>query len=193
MWSREQFHSHLVQQLGAEAGATAAAGIEEQINEIVSCTLRSVCDVVEPRTAAFELYGLDLMVDRAHRVWLLEANSSPDMSRSAAPLRRIVDEGLDDLVDVVLDLQQKRVPVAKLSAEREKRAGPCWRLAYKGRAIEETELMRRRFRKKCGVDALTVTRALAAGTGGPPPAGAARGGEVSSRKGTGLGAKVLWN
>ena len=63
-----------------------------------------------------ELFGFDFMLDAAYGVWLLEANSSPDMSRNAAPLRKIVDEGLADLVAVVVALKHERVPVARRRA-----------------------------------------------------------------------------
>ena len=159
MWSRAQFHSHLIDELGSEEGAATAAAVEERINSVCAQTLRSVSDVIEPRAGSFELYGIDLMVDRDYGVWLLEANSSPDMSRNAAPLRQIVDDGLDDLLNVVIDLQYKRTTVSKLAAERAACETPCWRLAYKAKALEERELMRRRFRKKCGADSLAVALA----------------------------------
>ena len=163
MWSRSQFHGFLAEQHGAEAGAATAALIEQRMKSVIGSALRSVCDVIEPRAASFELYGFDFMIDERHGVWLLEANSSPDMSRNAAPLRQIVDDGLDDLLNVVVDLQHKRVSASKLAAEREGMPEPCWRLAFRGKAIDERDLMKRRFRKKCGADALAVAKAAAEG------------------------------
>ncbi|KOO25315.1 tubulintyrosine ligase family [Chrysochromulina tobinii] len=165
MWSREQFHSFLTAQHGPEAGARTAAAVEARMSAVVGDTMRAVCDVIEPRAASFELYGFDLMLDAQYGVWLLEVNSSPDMSRNAAPLRAIVDQGLDDLLNVVLELQHKRTSVKQLAAERETREAPCWRLAYKGRALEERELLRRRFRKKCGADSLAVALAATSAAG----------------------------
>ena len=165
MWSREQFHSFLTAEHGAEAGARTAAAVEARMSAVVGDTMRAVCDVIEPRAASFELYGFDLMLDAQYGVWLLEVNSSPDMSRNAAPLRAIVDQGLDDLLNVVLELQHKRTSVKQLAAERETREAPCWRLAYKGRALEERELLRRRFRKKCGADSLAVALAATSAAG----------------------------
>ena len=74
----------------------SAKHIEAQIRRAVGVTMRSVCDVIEHRRNSFELYGFDFLVDHNHGVWLLEANSSPDMSRTAAPLRQIVDDGLEE-------------------------------------------------------------------------------------------------
>ena len=79
------------------------------------------------------------------------------MSTSAAPLKQIVNDGLDDLVTVVLELKRKRTPVKQLAAERAKRdvhaEGPCWRLAYKGPTLTEREVQKRRIAKRAGADA----------------------------------------
>ena len=76
-------------------------------------------------------------------VWLLEANSSPDMSRNAPVLRKIVDEATDDLLTLVLATQQG-VSAAKLAAERRERAAPCWRLTCRSKQETERELHGRR-------------------------------------------------
>ena len=98
-----------------------------------------------------------------HRPWFapslcqLEANSSPDMSTNALPLRQIVDEGLDDLLTVVLELKRKRTPASKLGAERAKRDlqadGPCWRLAYHGKLLSDQAIAKRRLAKRVNDDA----------------------------------------
>ena len=72
-------------------------------------------------------------------VWLLEANSSPDMSTNAPVLRKIVNEATDDLLSLVLATQQG-VSTTKLAAERRERAAPCWRLTCRGKQETEREL-----------------------------------------------------
>ena len=39
-------------------------------------------DKIEHRKNSFEMYGFDFMVDSKGKVWLIEVNSSPDMSYS---------------------------------------------------------------------------------------------------------------
>ena len=153
MWSSEQFCAHLQEEKGEAAGRAAFDGVEAAMLRTVGLAMRAVGDVVEGRAATHELYGFDFMLDADHGVWLLEANSSPDMSRTAAPLRAIVDDGLDDLLQLVLDLKRARLPVAKLAAERQARAGPCWRIAYRGKALTARELQRRRLTKKFSMEA----------------------------------------
>ena len=75
-------------------------------------------------------------------MWLLEANSSPDMSRNAPVLRKIVDKATDDLLTLVLATQQG-VSTAKLAAERRERAAPCWRLVCRAKQETERDLHRR--------------------------------------------------
>ena len=159
MWSKAQFVEHLCaeSELGPAAGRAAAEHIEEQMSRAVGVALRATCDIIEHRKHSFELFGFDFLVDSAHGVWLLEANSSPDMSTNAAPLKQIVNDGLDDLLNVIFDLKRKRVPVSKLADERATRDldadGPCWRLAYHGKAMSERELQKRRLTKKASPDA----------------------------------------
>ena len=142
------------------------------------------------RSNSFELFGFDFLVDArrarrssnagqgqvrlafysqvrrsspcldSHRVWLLEANSSPDMSTHAAPLKQIVHDGLDDLLTIVLELKRNRTPTRQLGAARAaQRAAdadgerPCWRLVHRGAVMSERELQRRRIAKKAGADA----------------------------------------
>ena len=119
MWSKQQFVAHLSDELGgADAGRAAARSIDEQMRRAVGVALRSTCDIIEHRRNSFELFGFDFLIDADHGVWLLEANSSPDMSTNAAPLRQIVHDGLDDLLTLVIGLKRKRTPVKQLAAER---------------------------------------------------------------------------
>ena len=182
VWSRSTFHEHLASTHGAERGAALAAHVEKQMHEVIGASLRATQDVIEPRAASFALFGLDFLigsqlVDRRgphgsphdgwdatdgdppdltgradYRVWLLEANSSPDMSRNAPVLRKIVEEATDDLITLVLASQQPGASAAKLAAERREREGPCWRLVCRAKPATERELHRRFWEKKCGVD-----------------------------------------
>ena len=158
MWSKAQFRDHLQSLHGAEGGNAALSRVEAQMRRAVGVALRSTCDIIEPRKHSFELFGFDFLVDERYDVWLLEANSSPDMSTNAAPLKQIVHDGLDDLIGLLSELKHQRTPVAKLAAERGKRDvdgadGPCWRLAYHGKLLNERELGKRRIAKKAGADA----------------------------------------
>jgi hypothetical protein len=97
MWNRDTFHDHLNEQLGEEGGSAAAAQIEAQMHAVIGAALRGTHDVIEHRPASFALFGFDFLLDADRNVWLLEVNSSPDMSTSAAPLQQIVNDGLDDV------------------------------------------------------------------------------------------------
>ena len=48
MWSRQQLHEHLASELGAAAGASAAAHVEAQMLHIVGATMRAVHDAFDP-------------------------------------------------------------------------------------------------------------------------------------------------
>jgi hypothetical protein len=69
------------------------------------------------------------------------------MDRDAAPLRKMVDEGVDDLLSLVLALHHRRASLDDLAAERAAAPAPCWRLAARHEPRSESELRSRRFRK----------------------------------------------
>ena len=52
---------------------------------------------------AFEVFGLDFLVDEAHNVWLLEVNAFPDFKQTGEELKEVVIRGLwEDIVKVVV-------------------------------------------------------------------------------------------
>ena len=63
-----------------------------------------------------------------------------------------VDDGLDGLVELVTALKRKGSSVNRLAAEHAERPEPCWRLATRAKALQPTELIRRRALKSslCG-------------------------------------------
>lgn len=55
-------------------------------------------DTMDRRPNTFELYGADFIIDELHRPWLLEINSSPDLSCSTSVTARMCPQLLEDLV-----------------------------------------------------------------------------------------------
>ncbi len=54
------------------------------------------------RTNSFELIGFDFMVDASlQNVWLLECNSSPDLSYSTSTTKSLVKQMLSDMASVL--------------------------------------------------------------------------------------------
>lgn len=53
---------------------------------------------------SFEIYGCDFMLNEKFEPYLIEVNSSPDMSASTPVTRRICPMALEDLLKVVVDL-----------------------------------------------------------------------------------------
>ena len=83
------------------------------------------------------------------------------MDRDAEPLRKMVDEGVPDLLDLVLSLRHDKRSVGELSGSRERAPSPCWRLAGREAPWSERELRTRRFRKECEAHGTTSAQPTA--------------------------------
>lgn len=83
----------------------------------VVLSLKAAQDMTDAHPGSFELYGYDFMVDSSLRPWLIEINSSPDMSYSTAVTEPLVRRCMEDTVRVVIDHRD-----AELAARRRPRA-----------------------------------------------------------------------
>mmetsp|Transcript_48552 Transcript_48552/g.112529 ORF Transcript_48552/g.112529 Transcript_48552/m.112529 type:complete len:239 (+) Transcript_48552:567-1283(+) len=110
MWHSDDLQSYL-SSLGIGRGGRAMQDpwlecVQPQMKRIVLRTLESAQDAVLPRAGSFELFGYDFMVGEDLSVWLLEVNSSPDLSYSTATTRVLVKAMLEDLVQVIVDVEK---------------------------------------------------------------------------------------
>lgn len=68
--------------------------------EIFEAAARSMSVHFQPLPNAFELFGVDFMVDGAGTAWLLEVNAYPDFAQTGDELRGLVGELFEGVVDV---------------------------------------------------------------------------------------------
>jgi len=162
MWANDTFKEHLKGLVGEDEIDNVWKKMLSQIDRIVVDSLKGCSDVIDNRPASFELYGYDLMIDEDFRPWLIEVNSSPDMSKNAPILKKIVFEAVDDLVGVVTN--SNNASTAKIKAmgkKREEAEGTCrWRLVHRGKSIPEKKMHRRFWLKKSELDKLNAPRGL---------------------------------
>lgn len=91
-----------------------AADLSESWKEMV---FRDICDTTgnvfeaaargmmmhfQPLPNAFEIYGLDFLVDATGTPWLLEVNAFPDFAQSGGALSELIGELVDETVDVAI-------------------------------------------------------------------------------------------
>jgi len=80
--------------------------IRQQINETISDLFKAAASQPTNFQAlpnAFEVFGLDFLVDEAQSVWLLEVNAFPDFKQTGEDLKEVVIKGLwEDVVNVVI-------------------------------------------------------------------------------------------
>ncbi|CAK0838895.1 unnamed protein product [Prorocentrum cordatum] len=80
--------------------------VQPAMKRVVMTTMQCAQDVVQPRTNSFELFGYDFMVDDDLGVWLIEVNSSPDLSYSTSTTEGLVKAMLEDMMRVVVDVEK---------------------------------------------------------------------------------------
>lgn len=72
---------------------------QQHVSEQINAVARQVFQVVvadpmgfQPQDGAFELYGLDFMLDDQWHVWYLEANAFPDFCQSGQRLSGVIQD-----------------------------------------------------------------------------------------------------
>lgn len=100
MWSREDFEEHLKKEYGRDIWNE---DLRQKIDKILILALDSAKEIIEHRDNSYEIFGFDLMVDDDFNPWLIEINSSPAMDYSTEVTEKVVKEGLNDLIKVVVD------------------------------------------------------------------------------------------
>ena len=86
-----------------------ATTVYPQMQKIVKCIFEAVQDRPDDRKNSFELFGIDFMLDEALNVWLIEVNTSPDISHSTPVTASLVPEMLEDLLKVVVDKEPRQL------------------------------------------------------------------------------------
>mmetsp|Transcript_47352 Transcript_47352/g.148079 ORF Transcript_47352/g.148079 Transcript_47352/m.148079 type:complete len:749 (+) Transcript_47352:297-2543(+) len=74
-----------------------------QLQSISIWAVMCAQDLLENRKGSSELFGYDFLIDRDFRVWLIEINSSPDMSPSTAVTEKLCYRCLYDTIRVMVD------------------------------------------------------------------------------------------
>ena len=81
--------------------------------------MRSGVDCTEPRRNAFEIFGLDLVLDEGLRPWLIEVNEAPNLSTHGSALKEaILAPMLGAALDLVTLPEHTRAPPERHAAWR---------------------------------------------------------------------------
>lgn len=102
MWHSKQFCSFLQneRQYNRNGRKITWTGIQQQMKKLVWISLQACKDRVVDRPNSFELFGYDFMVDTYGVVWIIECNSSPDLSFSTATTKALVSKMMPELANV---------------------------------------------------------------------------------------------
>lgn len=71
-------------------------------SQLFEAAARSMSIHFQPLPNAFELFGLDFMVDAAGTVWLMEVNAFPDFAQTGGELKELVGGLMEGVVDVAV-------------------------------------------------------------------------------------------
>ena len=70
--------------------------------QVFEAAARSMSIHFQPLPNAFELFGLDFMVDAEGMTWLMEVNAFPDFAQTGGELQDLVKDLMEDVVDVAI-------------------------------------------------------------------------------------------
>jgi tubulin--tyrosine ligase len=70
--------------------------------QVFEAAARSMSIHFQPLPNAFELFGLDFMVDAEGTTWLMEVNAFPDIAQTGSELQDLVKGLMEDVVDVAI-------------------------------------------------------------------------------------------
>lgn len=70
--------------------------------EVFEATARGMMVHFQPLPNAFELFGLDFLVDAGGTAWLLEVNAFPDFKQTGDELQHVIQGLFEDVVDVAI-------------------------------------------------------------------------------------------
>ena len=79
------------------------------LHSVAASTMQSGVGRAEPRRDAFEIYGLDLVLDEKLRPWLVEVNESPNLAPHGSALKEgILTKMLASAVEVVVEPESRK-------------------------------------------------------------------------------------
>jgi tubulin--tyrosine ligase len=74
----------------------------ESTGQVFEAAARSMSIHFQPLPNAFELFGLDFMVDAEGTTWLMEVNAFPDFAQTGDELQDLVKNLMEDVADVAI-------------------------------------------------------------------------------------------
>ena len=76
--------------------------VQEQMRKLVWLSLAAAHPKVLANAAEYELFGYDFMVDAGGKVWLIEANSAPDLTFSTRTTEQLVAQMMPEMAALVI-------------------------------------------------------------------------------------------
>lgn len=86
----------------AEQIRTPCSSVVEKSGVRRAQVMRATGDLLTPRAESFEVFGFDVMVDEAMKLWLLEVNLSPGCESRTTFMEKMLTRMSDRLVEVAV-------------------------------------------------------------------------------------------
>ena len=73
------------------------------MTKIISLTMESIKNQINPNKACFELFGYDFLVDSDNETWLIEVNTNPCLEESSPLLGLLIPRMINDALKLTVD------------------------------------------------------------------------------------------
>lgn len=119
--------------------------LRPELKKMMVHLIRMSQDPFVKRSSLFEIYGLDVMLDKDLNLWFIEANSKPGMEGFSDEIKGLFKEFLTDSMEIVFGLLRSRTKRIINYVNYLIREGEAWEIQDGSVHIEDLEAKKQEF------------------------------------------------
>jgi len=149
VWTFETFQNYLLGQGLISDNKWLENYLRPELMKMVAHSIRMSQHSFAKRSSLFEIYGVDVVIDKDLKVWFIEANANPDMEIStvSAGVKQVIKDFWFDSFDVVFGLMRSRTKRIIKYINQLTNSPSVWKINENEYHIEDLEARKREFKQ----------------------------------------------